>query len=287
MVDSPWTSKLMRILNAGVKGGIAGSKADAPELGLLSGFDAASTATQQFDENEGKQSALRQLISTPDFMGLSPTEKAYALRNPDSFLGDMFKRNTEKNKTTDERKFKEGLLDKALQSKERIASMRSQGQAQDPAMRREVSKAKASLAEIRPTVKTALREIERVEKLNPKSLGGKTGNVVMSTLSTFNKSTESSRNTTDVVNTMQSQVARILKSTFGGQLSDGERGYLNNVYGALPDMSVAERAIAMKNVKTMLRDKLTIAEEKFNELSGTSEGVDSADDFSDIQDFLE
>lgn len=78
------------------------------------------------------------------------------------------------------------------------------------------------------------------------------------------------KNTADVVNTMQAQVARVLKSTFGGQLSDDERKYLNKVYGALPSMSPTERNIAMTNVKTMLVSKRDAMRARMGGSSGTA-----------------
>jgi hypothetical protein len=103
-----------------------------------------------------------------------------------------------------------------------------------------------------------INEIDRVQKLNSNSYGGYFGNLEMKAKSAFNMGQDDVKfkNTADVINTMQQQVARVLKSTFGGQLSDSEREYLNNVYGALPKLSQTERDIAMTNVKRMLSSKI-------------------------------
>lgn len=130
-------------------------------------------------------------------------------------------------------------------------------------------KAKGDLGGTRAFVRDTIAEIDRIEALNENSRGGLMGALTQKASSMLNVGTESPEftNTADVVNTMQAQVARVLKSTFGGQLSDGERAYLNEVYGALPTLSPAERKIAMQNVKTMLKSKLSESESKFNELN--------------------
>lgn len=137
----------------------------------------------------------------------------------------------------------------------------------DP-MEREIIKAKVQLAKTRPMVNSVISEITRVEGLNDNSYGGKIGATQMAARSALEMGTDDPKfkNTADVINTMQQQVAKVLKSTFGGQLSDSERAYLNTVYGALPNMSRAERAIAMKNVKTMLQAKLDGDQATVNEL---------------------
>lgn len=144
--------------------------------------------------------------------------------------------------------------------------------APDRSMDREIVKAKVSLAKTKPFVTSTVSEIERVEKLNKDSYGGAAGSLQMKTMSALNLGANDPKfqNTSDVVNTMQAQVARVLKSTFGGQLSDGERAYLNEVYGALPKLSQTERGIAMKNVKTMLRSKLEGEQQTLSELQGDS-----------------
>lgn len=130
--------------------------------------------------------------------------------------------------------------------------------APDRSMQREVTKAKVDYAKYKPVVDSAMTEIDRILPLNENSYGGKLGQAAFASASASGIGTESEKfkNTADVLNTMQSQVVKVLKSSFGGQLSDGEREYLNRVYGALPGMSTSERKIAMKNVKKMLSASL-------------------------------
>lgn len=130
-------------------------------------------------------------------------------------------------------------------------------------MTKETSKAlvkgRVELARTKAMVNSVVGEINRVQILNDNSYGGIWGDIQMkykSATDTDAANDPEFKNTADVINTMQSQVTKVLKSTFGGQLSDGERQYLNQVYGALPRLSKAERDIAMTNVKTMLMSKL-------------------------------
>ncbi len=183
----------------------------------------------------------------------------------------------------------EGIMDRVNKgeiSLEEGIALKSKAAKQpvDMSMQRAITKAKVELAESRPLVTSAIAEIERVEKLNKKSRGGWTGAATQKMQSGLNVGTDSPefKNTADVLNTMKAQVARILKSTFGGQLSDGERAYLNEVYGALGTMSPAEREIAMTNVKTTLRSKLDASESKLRELQFDA-GIDMPDERTGTQ----
>lgn len=138
----------------------------------------------------------------------------------------------------------------------------------------QILKAKGEVGSMRGVFDSVTKEIDRVQELNKNSRGGLIGAAQQAASSAFNFGTESPEfiNTADVINTMQAQVAKVLKSTFGGQLSEGEREYLNGVYGALGKLSPQERDIAMTNVKAMLKSKLEEAESKFNEMSGYISG---------------
>lgn len=146
----------------------------------------------------------------------------------------------------------------------------------DRSMKSAITKSKVEVAETRPMVESVTKEIDRVQALNKDSYGGYVGALKMKAKSAMNTGPEDIKfkNTADVLNTMQAQVSKVLKSTFGGQLSDGERQYLNQVYGALPNMSQTERDIAMTNVKTMLTSRLSVAESKLQEISDGA-GVES------------
>jgi hypothetical protein len=144
--------------------------------------------------------------------------------------------------------------------------------AHGPGTFHDVSKAAGTYAEDQAAVNGVLSELSRVKDLNKNSRGGVLGSGLQKIQSAANIGTNSPefKNTADVVNTLKAQVSRVLKSTFGGQLSDSERAYLNDVYGASERMSPQERDIAIKNVQTMLTNKAQTSGAKFNALSGTA-----------------
>ena len=103
-----------------------------------------------------------------------------------------------------------------------------------------------------------ISEVDRILPLNEKSSGGFFGGLRQKTMGALDIEDEKFRNTADVVNSARSMVARVLKSTFGGQLSDSEREYLNSVYGAMSNYSRSERRIALTNVKRMMQEKIGV-----------------------------
>lgn len=135
---------------------------------------------------------------------------------------------------------------------------------------RDRSKAAGAYAEESTMVDGVISEINRVKVLNKNSRGGVLGALAQKGQSALNMGTDSPefKNTADVINTLKGAVSRVLKSTFGGQLSDSEREYLNQVYGAAERMSPSERDIAMTNVITILNGKKQASGAKLNALTG-------------------
>ncbi len=134
----------------------------------------------------------------------------------------------------------------------------------------------AAANEMESIVSSAIEELTRIEPLNDKSRGGFFGRLAQRAESSVDpdKPSEEFNNTADVINTLQGMVSRVLKSTFGGQLSDSERQYLNEIYGASEKMSRKERSIAIKNVKKMLSDKLAASRSKAGQTSPAAEDSD-------------
>lgn len=150
----------------------------------------------------------------------------------------------------------------------------------DRSMQAAITKAKVELAENRPLVEAVTKDIERIKKLNETSYGGAVGALKMKYKSLTDADVKNNPefvNTAEIINTLQALVTRVLKSTFGGQLSDSERSYLDKVYGAAPNLSRAERAIAMDRIQKMMTDKMTAAQSKYNELS-LDAGIEPAGD---------
>jgi hypothetical protein len=138
------------------------------------------------------------------------------------------------------------------------------------AMQSAMAKAQANLAETNSFVKTEIPTLIEMKKLNANSYGGFGGDIAFKTKSALNMGQDDPKfqNTAMVINTMQGMVAKILKSTFGGQLSEGEREYLNKVMGALPKLSQVERDIAIDRVIRTIQENAAKAQSKYEELQG-------------------
>lgn len=118
------------------------------------------------------------------------------------------------------------------------------------------AKSAGESAEAQSIADNAIAELNRIRPLNDKSRGGLLGRMSqrIESMGDPDQPSEQFKNTADVINSLKGMVVSVLKSTFGGQLSDGEREYLNEVYGAVEGMSRAERKIAMDGVERTLRN---------------------------------
>lgn len=139
-------------------------------------------------------------------------------------------------------------------------------------MDKEVTKLRVDIAKSRPEISSAVSELERIKALNQNSFSGGVGSKAFAAARATGVGADSEifKNTADVSNTLKGLVAKTLKATFSGQLSDGERNYLNEVYGAADGMTKEERAIAMVNIQNMLTEKLRSKESALNELTGNT-----------------
>lgn len=132
------------------------------------------------------------------------------------------------------------------------------------------AKAEGESAEAAITSDQVVSEMDRILPLNANSRGGFFGKVAQRAESAIDpdKPSEKFNNTADVINSLKSIVAKTLKSTFGGQLSDSERAYLNEVYGAVEGMSRKEREIAINGVKKTVLNASQRAAGKASAVSG-------------------
>lgn len=142
-----------------------------------------------------------------------------------------------------------------------MSGLRKQEQGEAIKVRGEKRKAEKALE----TPKWVISEVDRILPLNEKSSGGYFGGLRQKTMGALDIEDEKFRSTEDVVNSAKSMVASVLKSTFGGQLSDSEREYLNSVYGAFEGYSRAKRRIAMTNIRRMMENKINNASEQSSE----------------------
>lgn len=122
-----------------------------------------------------------------------------------------------------------------------------------------------AVAEIKSTVPTFIADIDRALGHNEKSMSGlkyKAAETSMRNLGGVGVNKELFENTRKATTIMKNMVAKVLKSTFGGQLSEGEREYLNSVYGAMESYSPKEREVAMKEIQRIMKSKLEDTKKK-------------------------
>lgn len=134
------------------------------------------------------------------------------------------------------------------------------------------TKANAELADIEAISKSAGNALNIALEANKNSYGGLLGKGIMGTKTALNQGANDQKyiNTATVINIMKTQVIKDLKKTFGAQLSDAERDYLDTVYGAMDGMSQTQRDIAIKNVMTIFNDKVTAARAKAQALGANT-----------------
>lgn len=114
-------------------------------------------------------------------------------------------------------------------------------------------------------------EIANLRALNQQSYGGLMGAAKVAYRSATNTGGDDPKykNTVNVVNGLKNLVSNVLKGTFGAQLSDSERQYLNEVYGAAERFSQEEREIAMARVDQILEGKVSAQKDKVESLGRT------------------
>lgn len=146
------------------------------------------------------------------------------------------------------------------------------------------TKARTDMASSRALLQSMSPELDRISEINRGARGGMMGAGLQKVSSALNVGQgETFQKTADVVNSLRGFVARVLKSTFGGQLSDSERAYLDSVYGAAEKFTQVEREIAIKNIRRMLESKAGEAEAKYQGLSGGSQSTQSAESAESIR----
>jgi len=150
-----------------------------------------------------------------------------------------------------------------------------------------ISKARDEFTSTKAGAETKIPEFEKLKELNKGARGGFMGSVAQKAQSMANVGEDSPEfmATATVINGLKSFVAENLKKMFGAQLSDEEREYMQEVYGAVESMSVAEREIAIDNIIKIMRNKAKEAELRYrtlNELVG--DDIRNADDAGSISD---
>lgn len=144
----------------------------------------------------------------------------------------------------------------------------------------QIAKTQMALADANAMAKTEIPVLKSMIDLNENSYGGMLGDLKYKATSMAGGGEKDVifQNTAKVINNMQNLVAKILKSTFGGQLSEGEREYLNKVMGALPKMSKTERKIAIEGVINTVSGNASKAQSKLEELNMYLEPTEEIDE---------
>ena len=144
------------------------------------------------------------------------------------------------------------------------------GQGQNKVLAGLLAKQKAKVADARAAWEVFGPQIDAISTTNAKSRGGYTGAAAQKFESaTGGRDTEEFKNTAETINNLQGYVVKVLKSSFGAQLSDAEREYMDKVVGAAEHMSVIERGIAIAHIKNSLESKVKEAEVSYREMGGT------------------
>lgn len=133
-----------------------------------------------------------------------------------------------------------------------------------------LAKQKQKVAEARSAMLVMDPHLSKIAEFNTKSRGGYVGaGQQMFESAMGGNESEDFKNTASTINGLKDMVAKVLKSTFGAQLSDGERKYMEDVLGAATTMSKVERAIAIANIKSTLASKVKEHENTYAEMGGT------------------
>ena len=173
----------------------------------------------------------------------------------------------EKDKLESKEKMDRERLDQQM----KIARMKPPPEsAIDKARAKALVESEMGLAETKANTESAFGEIDRILALNEESYGGLAGGLKYKALSASNSGEGDKKfeNTADIVNTLKNRVVDILKSSFGGQLSDAEREYMDSVVGAAPYMSQYERKVAIEALKRKFEKILSAKEAAWAQAGG-------------------
>jgi len=136
---------------------------------------------------------------------------------------------------------------------------------------RDLGKATAEYESLATSTEDSVKELDRIEKLNEKSYGGAMGSVALKAnrLLNLGGKNDTYKNTVDTVGSLKALVAKTLKSTFTGAISDAEREYLQEVNGASETYNQTERAIAIRRVRDIFEKAVRAKKDAVDSLGAT------------------
>lgn len=135
-------------------------------------------------------------------------------------------------------------------AKEAIKGKAGDGASASPQQERDVYKAVAEYEKIQTESDYVISTLSNLQKLAPVARGGMGGAVAQkfSSATGIGAETESFKNTAALINGLKGMAVQLLKPTFGGNISDGEREEVMKISGALETMQPEERQAAMSRM---------------------------------------
>jgi hypothetical protein len=135
---------------------------------------------------------------------------------------------------------------------------------------KELIKAQKAYTDVKSGYNVTMTQLDEVKKLNDNSYSGTLENakLLIPRLTGKGASNQEFQNTVNVVNKLKNYVIKSLRSSFGGQITEGEREYLNGLFGATEKGTKEERAIAISNIQEFLNMKLKEKEEAYTMWGG-------------------
>jgi len=121
------------------------------------------------------------------------------------------------------------------------------GSSASPQQQRDVYKAVADYEKIQTESDYIISTLNNLQKLAPVARGGVGGAMAqkISSATGIGSDSESFKNTATLINGLKGMAVQLLKPTFGGNISDGEREEVMKISGALETMQPEERLAAM------------------------------------------
>lgn len=147
-------------------------------------------------------------------------------------------------------------------------------------------KLKLKAVESKTAFDTLSPELEKLRQSNSKSRAGAAGAVMQKYDSLMDNSSPEFEATAQTMNGLKDFVAKVLKSTFGAQLSDGEREYMQGVLGSKVELSKMEREIAISRIKSNL-DLIARQNQNNYEMMGGTDLVSGPSDEQKLMDMLD
>jgi hypothetical protein len=137
-----------------------------------------------------------------------------------------------------------------------------------------LAKSETGQAELEADFTSTTNTLNKVKEANKNAYAGIMGNLSYEAQvkSGAIQDEQKVKDTAFVRNELMAITAKMLKATFGGQLSDSERKYLNDVNGAAGTLSTIQRDTAIDRIRNIYKTSLERARSKTKSLGGLMKG---------------